>query len=145
MNLEERVYMAALLDTMGNLNVRITAEGTEIPEITISTPNKQVHGYLQGMTGAKGFKIKRTYHRANCKDHCTEKHSSVTARSLRWQVTGARATMLLNEVVEHMRFKREEAEELLNLGINAPHKPYTITKMASLGWTIPKVWQVTGE
>jgi hypothetical protein len=141
MNLEERAYVAALLDTMGNFNIRKTADGVELPEITISTPNKQLHKYLQEMTGARAFKIVRTYHRANCKDHCTEKHAEVKAKSLRWQVTGARATMLINDTVEFMRFKRDEAEELLNLGVNAAHKQSTVVKMASLGWSIPEMWQ----
>lgn len=133
--------MAGLMDAVANFNIRKTSDGTELPEITISTPNKQIHKYLREMTGGKAFMIVRSYHRANCRDHCTEKHAEVKAKSLRWQITGARATMLLNEIVEYMHFKREAAEELLNIGINSPHKQATVLKMASLGWGIPESWQ----
>lgn len=137
----EKAYMAAVLDTLANFNIRTTPDGTELPEITISTPNKDLHKYLREMTGGRAFSIVRSYHRAGCRVHCAEKHRQVKAKSLRWQITGARATMLLNDVVEYMHLKRDEAEELLNIGVGAPHKPATVSKMASLGWSVPLMWQ----
>ena len=145
MEVHERAYVAALLDVMGSLRVRITAEGTMLPEITVSTKNKEIHKYLRSLTGATAFMTKRTYDRHSCSEHCAEAHQKVTSKSLRWQVTGVRATMILHDCIDYMHIQRDQAEELLNLGINAPHKYATVSKTASLGWSIPEVWRKTLE
>ena len=132
-------YIAGVIDVMGCLRVRHVGE-TELPSITISSPNEDLLKYLGKVTGTRAFIVKRSYNRRNCAEHCQQAHAHVVSMGYRWNVTGVRATMILEAITPYMALQRDEAEHLLAVGLIAPHKRATITKMEAKGWPRPLRW-----
>jgi hypothetical protein len=130
-------YVAAIIDTQGLITVRNT--GTSIiPVLAVSSPNMPMLNWLGELTGVTAFPVKRDYHRLLCSEHCDEPHVHVQSVTGRWSLTGAKATVLLHNVIPHMQFQTEMASEALRIGLNAPSKAATWAKMRELGWTLPR-------
>lgn len=133
-------YVAALIDGFALLRVRTTSEGTELPVISISSPKVEMLNVLGKMTGIKPFATNRAYDKHRCSEHCEAKHEHIVSTSNRWQITGAKATVVLCAIRPYLRVKGSEAEELIHVGLGAPYKPATLSKTADLGWPMPEGW-----
>lgn len=130
-------YVAALIDNIAALATR-NADGTILPVVAIHTPNLPLLRELADMTGVGTSEIRRGYDRVLCTEHCVQPHLHVDSVSMRWMLTGAKATIVLHTVAPHTRFRTERILELVDIGTKAPLKMATIGKMRKLGWSIPE-------
>ncbi|GAB3080918.1 hypothetical protein GCM10027053_51740 [Intrasporangium mesophilum] len=128
-------YIAAIVDTQCALGTRVAA-GTELPMVTLHGPNMPLLVALGEATGVGVREVRRAYSKSPCSTHCDTPHVHISSLSGRWQVTGARATILLRNVLPHLHFRREEAQALYELGRQAPSKGATADKMRQLGWKV---------
>ena len=135
-------YVAALVDNIAALSTR-NADGTILPIVAIHSPNLPLLAELARMTGVGTSEIRRGYDRVLCTEHCVQPHLHVDSVSLRWSLTGARATIVLYTVLPHTHFRTERITELVDIGTRAPLKMATIGKMRQLGWSIPE-WSTPG-
>lgn len=130
-------YIAGILDANGLFRVRAVQSGTKLPAVYVHGLHIELLQVLADATGTAVTVIKRDYNGVRCAEHCPERHVHTISVSGRWSVTGAKATVLLHNVLPHLRVQREVAEELLAVGMDAPRKEQTIRKMKKLGWEIP--------
>lgn len=129
-------YIAGVVDAMATLRVR-DVRGTELPFVEINCPNLSLLEWLGGKTGTGVTKTKRDYKRMGCSQHCTEAHVHIVSLSGRWSVSGARATVLLHNVLPFLQLQVETAQQLLDVGLSCGRKLATPAKMAALGWDVP--------
>lgn len=133
----ELAYVAGVLDAQGHIAVRTTKDGTKLPQLALSGPNVALLRWLGDLTGVRPIMTTRTYSKAGCAQHCAAKHLHVTSTSGRWQISGAKATVVLAAIQPFLHWQITEAAEAVELGLSAPFKPATPTKMLALGWPIP--------
>jgi hypothetical protein len=136
-------YLAGILDANAIFRVRKTPGGTELPAVFVHGLPMPIMEVLAEATGTKVTVVNRDYPRAPCSLHCEEQHVHVTSVSGRWSVTGAKATVLIAAVLPSLRVQKEQAAEVLDVGLAAPRKTTTFSKMATLGWPTPAVPQDT--
>lgn len=129
-------YAAALIDSFAVLRVR-EYRGTGLPEVTIQGSRIAALDWLAGITGVKVVQIPKGYNRHQCSEHCPEKHTRIESETRRWQVTGARATVVLHNVQRFMRVQGREARDLVEAGQAIGYKGNVIGEMSRLGWEIP--------
>lgn len=129
-------YIAGILDANAIFRVR-DVNGTKLPGVFVHGLHIELLQVLADSTGTAVTVIKRDYNGVRCAEHCPEKHVHTISVSGRWSVTGAKATVLLHNVVPHLRVQRVVAQEVLEVGLGAPHKAGTVVKMKDLGWEIP--------
>jgi hypothetical protein len=137
---QELAYVAGILDSQGSIAVRTTADGTELPQLSVSGPNVEMLLWLGEMTGVKPVITSRRYAKAGCAEHCSEKHVHVMSRSGRWLISGAKATVVLAATRPFLRWKGTQAGSAVELGLAAPFKQATPAKMRALGWPLPESW-----
>jgi hypothetical protein len=138
---EDLAYAAGVIDTLGLLRVRTTDTGSELPSVTISTANGDLLKFLADSTGTNPFVVRRAYDKHRCLEHCEAPHEHIESVTSRWNITGVRATVMLNGITEYMRMQQDEARHLLAVGLGAPFKAATLQRMVSLGWPLPEEWQ----
>ena len=136
----ELAYMAAIIDVMGSIRVRLVSSGTRLPSVTVSSPQGSVLGILAEHTGTGLITVKRDYDRRGCSEHCDEPHDHIDSNTSRWNITGAKATIFLGSIVDYMRIQQDAARSAFHLGLDAPKKPATLLKMIDIGWDIPREW-----
>lgn len=134
------IYVAAIIDVMGNVRVMKTDTGTELPLVSVSCPDEALLGFLGKVSDMQTVVTTRTYERHRCTEHCDGPHQHVESRSRRWSVNGAKATVILSAVLPYLRFQQERVAEVVALGIDAPRKQATPAKMRRLGWPLPEGW-----
>lgn len=130
-------YIAALLDNHARLNIRTFADGTELPTISIQGDLPALE-WLADVTGVTVQLIPKGYNRHQCSDHCPQAHTRVESTSRRWTLTGARATIVLQQVNIYMRVQDRDARRLADLGRGVGFKPATVADMEAHGWTVPE-------
>lgn len=130
-------YLAGLVDAVGRLRTHTTTEGTTLPHLGISSPNLQLLRHCATLTGVKVTNVIRDYDRVGCGAHCTEPHLHVDSVTGRWQLVGWRATVVLAAIQPYLHQQRGHANDLIQLGLAATHKPQTATAMRRLGWPDP--------
>ena len=133
-------YFAGLIDAVGHIIVFKTEGGTELPRVTISSPNYEMLDMLGRETGTKRFDTTRTYDRHRCAEHCSQAHDHIVSRSARWSVSGAKATILLVALEPYLVMKKTVAHNVAEIGLRASKKPATLRKMAEMGWPLPEAW-----
>ena len=133
----EIAYFAGVIDIRGKITTNRYG-GTLLPFVGISSADRRVAVELGRVTGIKPVAVHRDYDRFGCDQHCTRKHVHVFSTTARWQVTGAKATIVLAAIQTYVRFQVEECEYALSVGLEAPFKAATITRMQTLGWPIPE-------
>lgn len=131
-------YLAGILDANAIFRIRSTPGGTKLPAVFVHGLSVKMLEVLARYTGTKVTVVNREYPRAPCSLHCEEQHQHVVSVSGRWSVTGAKATVLIAAVLPHLRVQAEQAAEVLEVGLAAPRKATTFTKMAALGWPTPE-------
>lgn len=127
------LWCAGMCDALAIYRVR-DADGTKLPSVSISTTRTAALQRLADLTGAKLTVVRRRYDRLGCGEHCTSPHLHVDSTTVRWSLTGARATIFSEAVTPHLITTRDEALAVLEVGRAAPHKPATRRKMEALGW-----------
>lgn len=133
-------YFAGLIDAIGHINTFQTEGGTELPRISVSSPNREILNMLAFETGTKPFDTTRVYDRHRCAEHCTVAHDHIVSRSARWSVSGAKATIMLVALEPYLVLKKTVAHNVAWIGLRASRKPATLRKMAAMGWPLPEVW-----
>lgn len=131
-------YIAGVIDDRGNLTSR-TVRDAVLPQVDLNGGRAHVLRWLGEITGAKVVSTKRDYLRMGCSEHCTERHVHIWSESLRWSVSGAKATIFLAGIQPHIRYRQAEVQDLIELGLKARHKGATVDKMRELGWPIPEL------
>lgn len=131
-------YAAALVDAFAVLRIR-DVKGTELPEVTIQNSRITALDWLAETTGVKVVRIGKDYRQHRCADHCPDKHTHVEAVTRRWQVTGARAVIVLHAVEPFMRVQGRQARELVGTGRQNGYSTGVVNDMTRLGWAIPEL------
>jgi hypothetical protein len=130
-------YVAGVLDTQANIKTRRTSEGTELPMLAMYGPNVPLLEYLASLTDTTMVVTRRSYAKAGCAEHCKEKHQHIQSLSGRWTLTGMKACVVLYNIRPYMRLQTEAVTAALNVGLDAPFKPATLTNMSALCWAMP--------
>jgi hypothetical protein len=133
-----KAYMAGTIDLIGLIRLRDAPKGP-LPVVQMHGPHFQVMSLFSETTDTKVITTSRGFTKAGCSQHCSDKHIHVKSISARWSVTGARATVLLWNLLPYLRTKKVIAGVVMEAGINAGYKPATVRKMQELGWEIPTV------
>ena len=129
-------HVAGVLDVCGVFRVRMV-QNTALPMVAAHSTDPVLLGYLSRVTGVGVTEVKRNYSRFGCDEHCAEKHIHVNHSSLRWSVTGARAGILIYNVLPHLVLRHEQAEKVLDGTADAPFRKPTVQAMGRLGWQVP--------
>ena len=135
-------YIAALIDTRGSLTSR-TVRDAVLPQVAISGKPFPALQWLGELTDVRVIATERSYSKAGCAEHCSEKHQHVTSLSGRWMVSGAKATIVLAAVQPYLRMRPADVADMVQLGLAAKFKGATAGKMAALGWPIPEGMTIT--
>lgn len=130
-------YLAGILDANAIFRVRETPGGTELACVAVHGLSEGVMEVLAKATGTKVTRVKRDYHQRPCVAHCSKKHRHVASTTLRWSVTGGKANVLIAAVLPSLRVQKDVAAAVLDVGLSAPRKSATYSKMADLGWPTP--------
>lgn len=138
MRVAEAAWVAGVLDTCGRLTSRTLSSGTELVDVSVHSPNVPLLERLAELTGVRHVVISRRYPKAGCAQHCPERHVHVVSVSARWQVTGARATVLLFNALPYLRLHQEQATWLLGVGLRTRWTSAPVADMRRLGWRIPE-------
>lgn len=136
---QQLAYMAGVVDVMGSLRLRTVRHSqTELPFVGVSSPHLALLEWLGSLTGVKITRVSRDFTRDGCTIHCPEPHVHVVSQTGRWSVSGVRATVILAALLPYLQLQHQAARQLLDVGLRAPRKPATITKLADAGWPIPE-------
>lgn len=136
---DDKVYVACILDNFGVFSIRTLANGTRQPVIAMHGKKPAVMGWLAEITNTKAVHVTKMSSRHVCTEHCPEAHGPIEFKSMRWQCTGMKATIVLHNVVPYMRERADEAEQVLDIGLLAPFKEAYVEWMAGAGWAIPNL------
>lgn len=132
-------YAAALVDTMATFTTR-TAHETELPVLTIqSTRHDAAVRFLCKLTGQKPIEIIKQYSKHICMEHCPDAHADIDSSSLRWQVVGVKATIVLSNLLPYLREKKTEARQFITMGQTIGYKGQVVNQMKDHGWDIPEL------
>jgi len=130
-------YMAALVDNLAVLKTRRVGEA-DLPSVVLTTTRSGAAvRFLATSTGSKVTEIVRAYNRKGCVDHCTQAHLHIDTTGHRWQVTGAKATIVLHNLLPYMRVQTDSARKLIHAGQTIGYKGQVVVAMRDLGWEIP--------
>lgn len=129
-------YVAAVVDSLAVLTTRKVASGY-IPVLTIQGKH-QILPWLAEVTGVSLMTLNKSYERHVCTEHCPDKHQNVETWTQRWQLSGARATVVLQAIRPYLRLQQQDADRLINLGMEVDAKPATLSAMIRLGWDVPQ-------
>lgn len=136
LSVADLAYVASVVDNIALIGER-NVNGALLPRVAVSTGNLGLLKDLGRLTGVGITSVTRSYGRAPCAEHCTERHQHIDSVTGRWILTGAKATVLLAAVRPYLRLRADEATSVIALGLTSGFKPATVTKMAALGWPIP--------
>jgi hypothetical protein len=136
MDPEQLAYVAGLLDAIGRIRVRELANGTRLASVGISSPNMPLLRHMAELTGVGLTTVQRDYQRLGCGEHCQKPHLHVVSVTGRWEVTGARAQVVLRATRPYLVTRAADADHALAVAEDAPRKGATLRKMADLGWAL---------
>ena len=131
-------YIAAILDSRAVIRERTVGE-TDLPYIAVSCPDERLLDLLCRATGIRKVVTRREYIKAGCSEHCKQKHVHTVSKSMRWSLTGIKATVVLDNCLPYMRIQEEEAQRVLAIGLTAPYKTAALRRMVELGWDTSRV------
>lgn len=130
-------YLAGVLDLAGVIRTRTVKTGTELPYVALSGSHGPMLNLLGQLTGTRAIITHRSYLKAGCSEHCSDKHLHVESVSGRWSVSGVKATVLLYNLRPYLFFNEGLAADAINVGLAAPFKAGVLHKMDALGWFLP--------
>ena len=130
-------YAAALIDSFAVLTTRRVGEA-ELPQVTIQGKVAALP-WLAEVSGVKVIEVAKDYARHQCSEHCPDRHTRIESTTRRWQLTGARATVVLYSVEPYLRVQARTARGLVEVGQGLGFKTDVVNDMTRLGWTIPEL------
>lgn len=133
---EQIAWCGGVIDAIGLVRLRETDAGSSLAYVSVSTALLPIAQRLADLTGTSVTTVRREYNRLGCSQHCTEAHQHVQSVTARWSLTGARALTFLQAIHPFLGVKIGEVDEVIAAAKDAPSKPRTTEKMASLGWPI---------
>lgn len=128
-------YVAAVVDNYAKLTTRVV-HSDQLPVVTIQGKLNVLH-WLAEITGVSLMTLDKDYVRHQCTEHCPDKHMPIVSWTYRWQLTGARATVVLYNIEPFMRVQAREARDLVELGRTVGFKTNVVNDMTRLGWHAP--------
>jgi hypothetical protein len=128
-------YAAALIDNLASLRVRTLGQ-SRLPVVEISGKYAGLP-WLGEVTGTKVVETKRNYSRHNCTQHCPSAHAEIKSYSMRWSITGMRASIVLHNVLPFLRVQADDAHALMDYGLTLSYKGQVVNDLAKIGWKIP--------
>lgn len=132
-------YVAALIDNFARLATRLIPSGTELPEVTIQNSRLVALDWLATVTGVGVTPVSKDYSRHQCSEHCPDRHSHIESLTRRWQLSGAKATIVLYNVEPFLRVQGVDARRLVDVGQGSGYKTNVVNEMSRLGWKIPEL------
>ena len=135
----DKAYIAALIDSLGKLTSRVVHRD-ELPVVSIQGKHA-VLPWLAEVTGVRVMELEKNYTRHQCTEHCPDKHMPIESWTYRWQVTGARAAVVLSNVEPYLRLQAAGARRLIDMAQAVEFKPPTVQDMLDRGWE-PIRWAV---
>lgn len=130
-------YAAAVIDNLAALRSRFHGPA-QLPVVQISGKLPVLH-HLAEITGTKVIETSRSYTRHQCTEHCPDRHTHLASRSLRWSITGMRATIVLLACEPHMLIQGATARRLVETGLGVRYHGSVVNDMATRGWPIPEL------
>lgn len=129
-------YIGGVIDARGHISIE-----RNTPRVRVTTRRTELLEWLAARTGV-GVKLdERGYQRRACSEHCAAKHQHIERQSAYWNVDGARAVIVLWNVLPYLVCQRGEARSSLRHASDLwPVRPRTeiTVAMRDLGWRIPK-------
>ena len=138
MDISTLAYVAAILDSRAVIRERKVGD-SDLPYIAVSCPDERLLDLLCTVTAIRKVVTRRAYTKAGCAEHCQEKHIHTVSKSMRWSITGIKATVVLDNCLPYMRIQQEEAQRVLAIGLVAPRTTAALRRMAELGWDTSRV------
>jgi hypothetical protein len=141
LDVRDVAYAAALVDTLGVLSLREVGP-TQLPNVAIQGRYAETLAWLGEMTGTRLTTISRDFVRNACNactHHCPEPHVHIKSTSVRWVVTGVKATIVLHNLAPFMRVQRDAALTMVEAGRTIGYKGNVIEQMREKGWEIPNL------
>lgn len=132
-------YMAALIDNLAVLKTRLV-NGSDLPAIVLTTTRSpEAVRFLARCSGSQVTTLVREYNKKGCIAHCKQPHLHIDTTGHRWQVTGAKATIVLHNLLPYMRVQKDLARKLIEAGRTIGYKGQVVNRMRELGWDIPEL------
>lgn len=138
MEVRDLAYAAALVDTLGALTLRDVGP-SQLPVVTLQGRFTEALAWLGEQTGTKIIVLQREFMRSGCTHHCPEPHVHIRSSSGRWQISGAKATIVLHNLLPYLRTQDETARTLIEAGRSIGYKGQVVQAMAAKGWDIPEL------
>lgn len=138
LELRDLAYAAALVDALGALTLRDVGP-TQLPNVAIQGKYVETLSWLGEQTGTRLTTISRDFMRSACSDHCPEPHVHIKSTSVRWVVTGVKATIVLHNLAPFMRVQRDAALTMVEAGRGIGYKGQVVEAMRDRGWDIPEL------
>lgn len=133
----DKAYIAGLIDSLAVLRTR-RAGDADLPFLAINSTRMDAPlQWLAEQTGSKVTPRHRGYYKHNCTDHCPSAHQQITSVSASWVLTGARATIVLHNILPFLRLQHETARDLVQQGMALGYSGSVIKSMSAAGWDIP--------
>lgn len=138
LDVRDLAYAAALVDTLGVLSLREVGP-SQLPNVAIQGRFVESLRWLGTKTDTKLSTISRDFTRSACADHCPQPHVHIKSTSVRWVVTGVKATIVLHNLAPFMQVQREAALTMVEAGRGIGYKGQVIETMRDKGWEIPEL------
>lgn len=136
---DDLIYLASVVDLLGNIGVRHLPNGTTVPLLSVQHArlNEDVMRLMRDLTGVRPMQVTRDYHRTPCSEHCEQPHQHVVSEHYRWSVVGSKATIILHTLLPLLRIQQDRAHEVIQVGLDAPGKPKVRNDFVARGWSDP--------
>lgn len=138
LDVRDLAYAAALIDTLGVLSLREVGP-SQLPNVAIQGRFVETLRWLGDKTDTKLSTIARDFTRSACADHCPQPHVHIKSTSVRWVITGVKATIVLHNLAPFMRVQREAALTMVEAGRGIGYKGQVVEAMRAMGWDIPEL------
>lgn len=132
-------YLAGVIDSVALLRKREVRDSGLLPAVAVHGIEPVIR-MLAKATGTHPTTTNRDYHAALCVEHCSQPHIHKVSSSLRWSLTGARATVLLAAIEPFTVMHQHDITLAVEEGLEQRWTVPPVKSMHSLGWPIPQAW-----
>lgn len=133
----ELAYFAGAIDARGHISLT-SRRGIPQPRVRVTTRRIELLRWLAGNTGVRVKIDDRGYERRPCSEHCSLKHQHLVRQSAYWNVDGARAVIVLWNVLPYLVVQRTTAyAALTDTRIWWKDRTQITAAMERRGWHIP--------
>lgn len=139
MNPERLAYLAGVIDASAILRKREVRDSGLLPSVAVHGLEPVIR-MLAKATGTQPTTVSRDYHSAQCVEHCPGRHNHRVSVSLRWSLTGARATVALAAIEPFVVIQQHDVRAFVADGLEQRWTLPPVKAMAKLGWPVPAEW-----